>query len=112
MKYISIRKRIDVYMSTINKKCKLFLSPGYKMLIAHVKSAQDDDLDDIEDDLESGEELEDGEISDEDETLKNERNEPKPICRFYSKGQCTWGASCRSRITENKRCSEILKQNN
>ena len=82
------------------------------MLIAHVKSAQDDDLDDIEDDLESGEELEDGEISDEDETLKNERNEPKPICRFYSKGQCTWGASCRSRITENKRCSEILKQNN
>jgi len=46
-------------------------------------------------DIESGEELEDGEISDEDETLKNERNEPKPICRFYSKGQCTWGASCR-----------------
>lgn len=50
---------------------------------------------DREDDLESGEELEDGEISDEDETLRNERNEPKPVCRFYNKGQCTWGASCR-----------------
>lgn len=59
------------------------------------KMIKDDDLDDIDDDLESGEELEDGEISDEDETLKNERNEPKPICRFYSKGQCTWGTSCR-----------------
>lgn len=50
---------------------------------------------DEENELESGEELEDGEISDEDETLKNERNEPKPVCRFYSKGQCTWGSSCR-----------------
>ena len=48
-----------------------------------------------EDELESGEDLEDGEISDEDETLRNERNEPKPVCRFYSKGLCTWGASCR-----------------
>jgi len=45
--------------------------------------------------LESGEELEDGEISDEDEALKNERLEPKPVCRFFSKGQCTWGSSCR-----------------
>jgi len=45
--------------------------------------------------LEEGEELEDGELSDEDETAKNERLEPKPVCRFYSKGQCTWGASCR-----------------
>jgi len=50
---------------------------------------------DDKDELESGEELEDGEISDEDETLRNERNEPKPVCRFYSKGQCTWGSSCR-----------------
>ena len=33
--------------------------------------------------------------SDEDETLRNERNEPKPICRFFNKGQCTWGSSCR-----------------
>ena len=52
-------------------------------------------MQDEENELESGEELEDGEISDEDETLKNERNEPKPVCRFYSKGQCTWGSSCR-----------------
>merc|ERR1719322_717968 len=48
--------------------------------------AQDDDDDG---------ELEDGEISDEDEALKNERLEPKPVCRFFSKGQCTWGSSCR-----------------
>ena len=48
-----------------------------------------------EDELESGEELEDGEISDEDEALKNERLEPKAVCRFFSKGQCTWGSSCR-----------------
>jgi len=48
-----------------------------------------------EGEIESGEELEDGEISDEDETLKNERLEPKPVCRFFSKGQCTWGQSCR-----------------
>jgi len=45
--------------------------------------------------IESGEELEDGEISDEDEALKNERLEPKAVCRFFSKGQCTWGSSCR-----------------
>ena len=45
--------------------------------------------------LEEGEELEDGEISDEDEALKTERLEPKPVCRFFSKGQCTWGQSCR-----------------
>lgn len=48
-----------------------------------------------EGEVESGEELEDGEISDEDETLRNERNEPKPVCRFFNKGQCTWGSSCR-----------------
>eukprot|EP00088_Acartia_fossae_P045583 TRINITY_DN490_c0_g1_i12.p1 TRINITY_DN490_c0_g1~~TRINITY_DN490_c0_g1_i12.p1 ORF type:complete len:651 (-),score=207.97 TRINITY_DN490_c0_g1_i12:338-2290(-) len=45
--------------------------------------------------LESGEELEDGEISDEDEALRNERNEPKAVCRFYNRGHCTWGTSCR-----------------
>ena len=54
---------------------------------------KDDDKGDGE--LESGEELEDGEISDEDEALKNERLEPKPVCRFFSKGQCTLGSSCR-----------------
>jgi len=61
--------------------------------------AAEGELDDGEEkgegELESGEELEDGEISDEDETLKNERLEPKPVCRFFSKGQCTWGQSCR-----------------
>ena len=58
---------------------------------------KDDEEDDEkkEDELEEGEELEDGEISDEDEALKNERLGPKPVCRFFSKGQCTWGASCR-----------------
>jgi len=57
----------------------------------------DDEKKDNDDDneLESGEELEDGEISDEDEALKNERNEPKAVCRFYNRGHCTWGTSCR-----------------
>ena len=41
------------------------------------------------------EELEEGEVSDEDEETRKERLKPQPVCRFYSKGQCTWGASCR-----------------
>lgn len=40
------------------------------------------------------EELEEGEVSDEGEH-RPEETEPRPICRFYSRGQCTWGASCR-----------------
>jgi len=56
---------------------------------------QEGDVSKGDGEIESGEELEDGEISDEDETIKNERLEPKPVCRFFSKGQCTWGQSCR-----------------
>ena len=51
---------------------------------------QNDDNEDEED-----EELEEGEVSDEDEESRKERLKPQPVCRFYSKGQCTWGASCR-----------------
>uniref|UniRef100_A0A8D8UTW6 Zinc finger CCCH domain-containing protein 18 n=1 Tax=Cacopsylla melanoneura TaxID=428564 RepID=A0A8D8UTW6_9HEMI len=40
------------------------------------------------------EELEEGEVSDEGE-CRPEENEPRPICRFYSRGACTWGSSCR-----------------
>ncbi|KAM7350581.1 uncharacterized protein ACRADG_009139 isoform 2-T4 [Cochliomyia hominivorax] len=40
------------------------------------------------------EELEEGEVSDEDEK-RPEETEPKPVCRFYTRGQCTWGMSCR-----------------
>lgn len=47
-----------------------------------------------ENELESGEELEDGEVTDDDEK-RPEESEPKPICRFYNRGQCTWGISCR-----------------
>ncbi|XP_011193181.1 zinc finger CCCH domain-containing protein 18 isoform X1 [Zeugodacus cucurbitae] len=43
---------------------------------------------------EDGEELEEGEVSDEDEK-RPEETEPKPVCRFYTRGQCTWGMSCR-----------------
>ena len=43
----------------------------------------------------SNEELEEGEVSDEDEEARKERLKPQPVCRFYSKGACTWGASCR-----------------
>uniref|UniRef100_A0A336L9P4 CSON006609 protein n=1 Tax=Culicoides sonorensis TaxID=179676 RepID=A0A336L9P4_CULSO len=44
-------------------------------------------------DLEDGEELEEGELSEED-GKRPEENEPKPVCRFYTRGQCTWGMSC------------------
>lgn len=44
--------------------------------------------------MEDGEELEEGEVSDEDEK-RPEETEPKPVCRFYTRGQCTWGMSCR-----------------
>lgn len=60
---------------------------------------------------EEGEELEEGEVTDEEER-RPEENEPKPVCRFYTRGsihiilyisyanpfflgQCTWGVSCR-----------------
>lgn len=38
--------------------------------------------------------LEEGEVSDEGER-RPEETEPRPVCRFYSRGQCTWGMSCR-----------------
>lgn len=47
-----------------------------------------------DEELEDGEELEEGEVSDEDEK-RPEETEPKPVCRFYTRGQCTWGMSCR-----------------
>lgn len=47
----------------------------------------------VEEEIEP-EELEEGEVSDEGEH-RPEETEPRPICRFYSRGQCTWGASCR-----------------
>ncbi|CAG9856503.1 unnamed protein product [Phyllotreta striolata] len=40
------------------------------------------------------EELEEGEVTDEDDA-RPEETEPRPVCRFFSRGQCTWGASCR-----------------
>lgn len=40
------------------------------------------------------EDLEEGEVSDEDE-VRPEETEPRPVCRFFNRGQCTWGASCR-----------------
>lgn len=49
---------------------------------------------DSDGELEDGEELEEGEVSDEDEK-RPEETEPKPVCRFYTRGQCTWGMSCR-----------------
>lgn len=49
---------------------------------------------DTDGEVEEGEELEEGEVSDEDEK-RPEETEPKPVCRFYTRGQCTWGMSCR-----------------
>ena len=38
------------------------------------------------------EELEEGELSDDEGgDARKERLKPQPVCRFYSKGQCTWG---------------------
>ncbi|XP_015605861.1 zinc finger CCCH domain-containing protein 18 isoform X2 [Cephus cinctus] len=39
-------------------------------------------------------ELEEGELSD-GEDARPEETEPRPVCRFYNRGQCTWGVSCR-----------------
>lgn len=47
-----------------------------------------------EDDKKEREDLEEGEVSDEDDA-RPEETEPRPVCRFFSRGQCTWGASCR-----------------
>lgn len=44
--------------------------------------------------VESGEELEDGEVTDGDDK-RPEESEPKAVCRFFTRGQCTWGMSCR-----------------
>ncbi|KAJ8716049.1 hypothetical protein PYW08_013334 [Mythimna loreyi] len=41
-----------------------------------------------------GSSLEEGEVSDEAERRPEER-EPPPVCRFFSRGACTWGVSCR-----------------
>lgn len=52
------------------------------------KSVGADEKDEGEDD----DELEEGEVTD-DEDRGNK--EPKPVCRFFGKGQCTWGSNCR-----------------
>jgi len=42
------------------------------------------------------EDLEEGEVSDEPESGSHPTNKNKmPICRFFGKGQCTWGSNCR-----------------
>ncbi len=48
-----------------------------------------------DDEKEEGEELEEGEVSSEEDVGKHARMEPRPVCRFYSKGNCTWGSNCR-----------------
>ena len=56
--------------------------------------SEKDEMEEKED-VSEPESLEEGEVSDEDEESRKERLKPQPVCRFYSKGQCTWGASCR-----------------
>lgn len=51
-----------------------------------------DDEDD--EDKEDPDELEEGEVSDDEE--RQISRDPKPLCRFFQKGQCTWGNNCRS----------------
>lgn len=57
-------------------------------------SAKEDGEAKSDKELESGEELEDGEVTDGDEK-RPEESEPKAVCRFFTRGQCTWGMSCR-----------------
>lgn len=59
-----------------------------------IKKKEEGENSNSENELEEGEELEDGEVTDGDEK-RPEENEPKPVCRFYTRGQCTWGVSCR-----------------
>lgn len=59
------------------------------------ESGEINDKEEGEDDGEKEEsELEEGELSDGDEA-RPEETEPRPVCRFYNRGQCTWGVSCR-----------------
>lgn len=56
------------------------------------------------------EELEEGEVTDEDD-VRPEETEPRPVCRFFSRGQCTWGASCRflhPGVTDKGICTKII----
>lgn len=65
------------------------------------KDGDKDDKEEGEEDKEEGQaaskeekELEEGEVTDEDDA-RPEETEPRPVCRFFSRGACTWGASCR-----------------
>ncbi|GAB6030485.1 hypothetical protein CHUAL_007349 [Chamberlinius hualienensis] len=53
------------------------------------ESADPDDEGEVEDD----DDLEEGEVKD--SVSSNRKLPQKPLCRFYSKGQCTWGNNCR-----------------
>lgn len=81
-------------MTTNRKRFSFFFSCSGIPISDDEKSLKDEDekSDKEEEDAES---LEEGEVSDEDEESRKERLKPQPVCRFYSKGQCTWGASCR-----------------
>lgn len=63
-----------------------------------MKSRESGETNDKEEGEEDGEkeesELEEGELSDGDDA-RPEETEPRPVCRFYNRGQCTWGVSCR-----------------
>lgn len=39
--------------------------------------------------------VEEGEVTDEEVISEIDRKDNKPVCRFFSKGTCTWGNNCR-----------------
>ena len=49
--------------------------------------------DDSKPEIEEQSDLEEGELSDEADTKPEETE--RPICRFFSRGHCTWGSNCR-----------------
>lgn len=58
------------------------------------ESGQTNDKEEGEEGEKEESELEEGELSDGDD-VRPEETEPRPVCRFYNRGQCTWGVSCR-----------------
>lgn len=66
-------------------------------IIEDVKDADDKEVgkvEDIEDDgeVEDDDDLEEGEVKDSSSARKMPQ---RPLCRFFTKGQCTWGTNCR-----------------
>lgn len=82
---------VDVEPSKENEKDK---NDASAKECGEIEDDGQDEDDKIKEKGKAKEELEEGEVTDEDD-VRPEETEPRPVCRFFSRGQCTWGASCR-----------------